>query len=254
MVGLGVGGLWPERCLNVGEGGGWCGLRALFLGLTPTCHVTCLRERLLLRHRDHCPPPLMGSGFQPLLIPFLGSPQQDGGKKVPGGSGVLRETHQADTLQATQPFALGSSSEWAKYPDILLAGKGGPVRLHSVLALHKRVADCQVLHGLFFPEDPLALPLEHGEVPSLVDGAPGRGEQWIWNPLGCSASMMQGACGRRTRGGPWGLKVGVGSVRSTPLLCWLICRTKLLMAFAVSCFPVLSKSSPIFLGESKTAP
>lgn len=64
--------------------------------------------------------------------PIPGIPQQDGGKKVPGGSGVLRETHQTDTLQATQPFALGSSSEWAKYPDILLAGKGGPVRLHSV--------------------------------------------------------------------------------------------------------------------------
>lgn len=101
-----------------------------------------------------------------------------------------------------------------------------------------------MLHRLFFPGGPLVLPLERGVVPSLVDGAPGRGKQWVWCPLGCCASTMQGACGRPSSGSPWDLEVGVGSVRSTPLLCWLICRTKLLMAFMVSCFPFWARALP----------
>ena len=38
MAVLGGGGLWPERCPKVGEGGGSGGLRAPFLGIVPLCH------------------------------------------------------------------------------------------------------------------------------------------------------------------------------------------------------------------------
>ena len=150
MAVLGAGGLWPERCPKVGEGGGSGGLRAPFVGIVPLCHSAAPWAQGLPSTSPYVP-----------WAPAPSSPRAWGALDMgwwPQCSTRLPASGAAP--RARQRLRGGKASRDPA------GGKGRrshPAR--DLPALPKRTGDCQGLRGPFFPGP---LPLERGEVPSLV--------------------------------------------------------------------------------------